>query len=896
MTSRSAASPLRPLMLALTLLVPLGVALPQAGDQAEKDLAFAQGLYAQQNYPLAGEKFVAFVKAYPNHANIGLALFRAGECLYRSNKFAEAEPYFVQLTQQHASSAEATPGLVWLGDTRFQLKKYAEAAQAYAAFVSAHPNDDLAGHAAYWQGESYCNLNQFDQAIAAYQQALARKLNDQEAAYARYALGWALLQTDQADKALPYLQQVLDKYPTSPVAAECQYLVGEAQRRKQDYAAAAAAFQKVGAKYGESPFAPLALQGLAFCQFDQKDYAGALESFKAVATKYPNSPAAAEARLRSADCLFYLKRFAEAAPLYEQAATQEKWAPEAQYWLGVTSEQLQKPDAAIAAYQKLIATQAKSPRAGDAQLRLARLQIAGGQTDAAMKSYQAAIDAATTPAAKQQAVLGLAWAKYQATPTDATLADLDKAVRADPKLPLALDLGYQAAVAHFNAGHYQPALDLLTLLANNQPQHPRLGEVLYLEGACEEKLDHATDADALYRLVLRASRNPETTGLAAAALVGLTARHGEFDQARKMIDDLGKSGATPETRAQALCALGQAQQDAKQYQPALQTYGEALKLSPEGTAAGRASLGIAWAKLELGDSAAPEAFANVARQYAKTPVAQQAAEGLLAAGEKRFDQEKYPEAQALYKQFLELFPDSDLADEARYKLAWALLKQNDREGALAQFQQVVPAASNPAVAADARYQAARLLIEKGDNQGAVTLLTPFASQYQEATTAPLALVLLGRAQTALKQYDAARATFQGVLGRYANDAAASSGAHLGMGRLYRLQKQPEAAQQALAKCLSTATGGTAAEAQTELGYVLRDQGDAKAAAEEFLKVAILYGEPAWSARAQYEAGQCYEQLKDTDAAVKCYQVITKDYAAQQPWADQAKARLTALGG
>mgnify|MGYP006866153095 CR=1 FL=1 len=30
-------------------------------------------------------------------------------------------------------------------------------------------------------------------------------------------------------------------------------------------------------------------------------------------------------------------------------------------------------------------------------------------------------------------------------------------------------------------------------------------------------------------------------------------------------------------------------------------------------------------------------------------------------------------------------------------------------------------------------------------------------------------------------------------------------------------------------------------------------------AEEFLKVAILYGDEQWSARAQYEAGQCYEQ-------------------------------------
>jgi len=881
---------------AALLVAVTALAHAQAGDQAEKDLAFAQGLYTQQNYPLAAEKFVAFAKAYPTHANMPLALFRAGECLYRNGKYAEAEPYFQRLTQQFATAAEAKPGLVWLGDVRFQLKKFPEAAQAYGAFLQQFANDDLAGHAAYWQGESYCNQQQYEPAIAAYQQALARKLSDEEGAYARYALGWAYLQVNQPDKALPSLQQVPEKFPTSPVAAECDYLIGEAQRRQKNIPAAVAAFQKVVAKYPNSPFAPLAQQGLAYLQFDQKDYGAALESFKAVAAKYANTPAGAEARLRSGDCLFYLKRFAEAAPVYEQVAgAGDKWADEALYWLGVSSELIPKPDAAIAAYQKLIATQPKSPRVSEAQMRLARLQMSAGQGEAAIKAYQAAADAATDPKVKQQALLGLAWARHQAAPTEATLAQLEQAVRQDPKLPLALEFGYQAAVVHFTAARYQPALDLLDLLATNQPEHPRKGEVLYLQAACEEKLDRSPQAEELYRRVLRESKNPETTGLASAALVGLLARQGKLDQARKMVDDLAKSGTAADTRARALVALGQAYLDAKQTTPALQCYNDALKLSPDGPAAAPAQLGLAWVKLENNDPGAAEAFAAVARRDPKSPVAQQAAEGLLAAAEKRFEQQKFPEAQALYQQFLELFPGNDLADEARYKLAWTLLKQNDNEGALAQFQQTVPAASNPAVAADARVQAARLLLAKGDSQGAATLLAPFATQYRDTTSLPQALVMLGRAQTGLKQYDAARATFQSVQTQCAQDAAAVAAAWLGLGRVYRLQRQLDPARDALNKCLATATGAVAAEAQTELALTLKDKGDTKQAAEEFLKVAILYGDPAWAARAQYEAGQCYEQLKDTDTAIKCYELIGKDYATQQPWADQAKARLAALG-
>jgi tetratricopeptide (TPR) repeat protein len=132
-----------------------------------------------------------------------------------------------------------------------------------------------------------------------------------------------------------------------------------------------------------------------------------------------------------------------------------------------------------------------------------------------------------------------------------------------------------------------------------------------------------------------------------------------------------------------------------------------------------------------------------------------------------------------------------------------------------------------------------------------------------------------------------------VIDRHADHAAVAE-AWLGLGRIQRLQKQPDKALEALAKALATAQGVVGAEAQFELAAAHRDKDDAKTAAEEFLKVAILYGDARWSARAQFEAGQCYEQLQDKDAAIKSYKVIGRDYPQQQQWVDQAAARLKAL--
>jgi TolA-binding protein len=447
-------------------------------------------------------------------------------------------------------------------------------------------------------------------------------------------------------------------------------------------------------------------------------------------------------------------------------------------------------------------------------------------------------------------------------------------------------------LAAYNAGRYQPALDLLNLLTAGNPAAAHRGDALYLAGACQEKLGNAAQAEPLYRQALE-GKDPQYAGLAGAALVNLYANQGNLEAARKMAADLQKTEASSAAKAYALNALGQALYDAQQYAEAEQTYARVLTGLPDTAAAPYALLGSAWAKLALKDPTAGDTFWSVAQQYPASPAAQKVPDGLLAVAEKLFSDGKYAEAQAAYQRLVEAFPQSELAPAAQYKLGWALLKQNQPEAALPHFVAAAPKATAPAVAADARYQAARLLLAAQPAQAAA-LLEPFRDQYQDTTVAPAALVLWGRALTDEKQYEAAAAAFQLVLARYPKDPAAAE-AGLGLARLYRLQKKMDQARATLTQTLTTATGAVGAEAQFELASVYRDQGDTKRAAEEFLKVAILYGDPAWSAQAQYQAGQCYEALGDKPSATAAYKLVGRDYAQQQPWADQCAARLKALG-
>jgi TolA-binding protein len=182
---------------------------------------------------------------------------------------------------------------------------------------------------------------------------------------------------------------------------------------------------------------------------------------------------------------------------------------------------------------------------------------------------------------------------------------------------------------------------------------------------------------------------------------------------------------------------------------------------------------------------------------------------------------------------------------------------------------------------------------KGDYQQAAALLEPFKAQYQDSDRAPAALVLLGRADLELNQVAPATEVYQLVLTRYPDNAAAAE-AQVGLARIYRQQKSYDKALDALAKALKTATGAVGAEAQYELGCTYRDRGETKRAAEELLKVAILYADERFGARAQFEAGQCYEKLGDTASALKTYKVVLRDYPKQQQVLDLAQARVTAL--
>lgn len=886
-----------PWLMTLALLVSFAGSLrAQAPTQAEQDFAFAEGLYGQENYELALQKYTAFIEAYPDHPNLPLALFRAGECAFRAGRYAEAAPWFERVTTRFPDSDEAEAAWLWLGDAQFKAGAYEQAAAAYASLLTKFPNSTHAPTAAYWRAESLYNLERYEEAIAAYQDALRRELTAHEVPYALYSIGLCYLQLDRPADAAEQFQRVVAQHADSPVAAESQYLLGRAQAAAGNEAEALRAYRAVVERHGSSRFAPWAQFGIAGVHFRAGRYEEARAGYEAVLTQYPESEVAAEARLRMADSLFHLQRWPEAAAAYEAAAQDPAgtWTPDALYWLGVTREKQGQAEQALSAYTRLVTDHADSARACDAWLRIAANKTAGGDAVGAREALAAAAQRATDPAQRQRAEAAMHWASYQADGSAEALEALEAMVRADPASELAGELAARIGRARFDAEQYEQAAEMLELLRTNHPQSPWAAEGTWLLAASHERLGNATAAETLYRELMETRADTQYAGYAAAALVSLEADRGDLDAAARDVAWLEEHGAPAEPLGFAAYRLGEALRAAGRNEEARAMYRKSLAADAEGPSAAWAQVGLGWTAMPDDLTAAAEAFETVVENFADSDAAGAALEGLLAVGQARFEAEDYAGAEATYRAIIAREPDPDVGGQARYGLAWALLRAGKPDDALTEFRAAAEAPVSPVMAADARYQAGRLLVEREQYADAAALLEPLAEAPADAERTPWALVLLGQAQLGLGQAEAAATVLTRVAESWP-DHDARPAALLALGRAYRKLGQSAQAQTALRG--ATATGGPAVamQAQYELGGALRDAGDAARAAEEYLKVAILYGDPQWSAMAQFAAGQCYEELGQTENALKSYQVIVREYPDQAQWVARAQERIDALG-
>ena len=80
--------------LLLALLLALSLPAHAQAPSAEQAFGLANGLYDQELWDQALDKYEAFLKGAPQSPNLAFALFRAGECHFSRERYDKALPYY----------------------------------------------------------------------------------------------------------------------------------------------------------------------------------------------------------------------------------------------------------------------------------------------------------------------------------------------------------------------------------------------------------------------------------------------------------------------------------------------------------------------------------------------------------------------------------------------------------------------------------------------------------------------------------------------------------------------------------------------------------------------------------------------------------------------------------
>jgi len=367
----------------------VAAAFPKAAVAA--DAAFMAGRCADAADDAAGaaedfERALALAPASDAGLRAAIERMRLDHRARRHADLLARADAFLAAHAKTAGAAERLP-FAWLykGEALLELGKPQEALDAYGQAAGG----DAAVVRAARAGRAWAlrKLEKFAEAAALFDALAAEKDAAAEHGF------WAARSWDEAGemaRAIAGYEAFLKGAAAGPLADEAAYRHAAAVGRAKGAAASEPLYAELLKARPDSAFAAAALYDLAWALQEQKKGDPAAERFDELARRFPKHALAGDARFRRGELAYEAGAFERAAADYEAAlAAGGPFADTALYKLGWARERLDKPDAALAAFRRLIREFADSALAGEARYREGRLLQVAGAWEEAVGAYAA---------------------------------------------------------------------------------------------------------------------------------------------------------------------------------------------------------------------------------------------------------------------------------------------------------------------------------------------------------------------------------------------------------------------------------------------------------------------------------------------------------------------------
>ncbi len=933
------------LIVAFAGKVPAQAPAPQASPAAAQAYASAAALQEKQLFDLAAAEWAALVANHQGDPLVPRAQYNLGVCRFHAGSYEEAIEQFALVADPTRDPQLAESALLNLGLAHFNSvgpegaaedarRALQTAVDSFDKHLVAFPQSAQNASVRYYRAEALAAMGKYADAVAGFAAVIDGAATEALAVSARLGLAGAALEINEPGQAEQQLTVLLQTEGADQVTAQAHRLRGEARLALSRFVEAAEDFSHAASRQADG--AEQSKQRQAYCLYRAERFQAAADAYDDLASTWPKSALAADARLSAAKCLIALGEYAAAADrlsaLWQESPSADN-VPAAHWLVRALIADKQRLRFAEQVVEAALATDLDD--AWRSELMQSRVDLS--DTQAAL-----AVDAGDFAAAAKQLRQLLAefprdgrtpaW-KLRLASCLAKQQEWQQVVALLTPLLPALE-GEQAGVAAFQLalaqeklGAMEASVQTLSSLLQQSPPRAVLVKALYERGRRLALLGRLESSNQDFRRILQDHADDSLAPLARWGLGANQYTSAEFGAAIATLGPVA-DGESSVLRGQARYLLANASLEESRFAEALDyTEGakapaaeiaylrgvclarlnrpldalselEACLASAEADGiAGRAWYEIAWihrAADRTGD--ADHAFLKIVQLYPKSDFAPEANYRL---GEARYASHDFAAAEG-YFQAAAQRPGNTLREEAFHLLGWARFEQGNPAAAAEAFGEqlrVVPAGD---LAADAKLMLGECCFVQGDFQAA---LGHYQSSLGDTTLRDdlHGLGYLHAGQAAAQEKDW-QTSFE-LLDRGSALADSPHADQITYERAWALHKlsRSEEAKPEFARLASESSDVLAARARFVLGELQFAEQDYQQAVRTFFQVAYGYGGVAapaefheWQSQALFEAARCLEQLRRPQPARKLYAELIERFPESEK-ASHARRRLQPSG-
>lgn len=821
--------------------------------------------------------------------------FTAAAALQNRDRYDLAAEAWAKFLKSHAGDPRADRALYYLGTCRLKNKQYGEAAAAFQQVVTNYPKSEHRQAAQVAAGKCYFLAGKHDLA----RDALSKSLEErgETAAEAAHWLARSYLKERKPDEALKIAEAAIPPSAMSEFAAplaldRADALYDQPARRRE----AAAAYFELSQKYPQDSLAPQALYMAAFASLHAGENAKALEYCEAFLAQFAGTEQAADVGYVAAESELQAGNYVGAVNRYDRLIDQYPRRNDAPTWKvrrGLALHLQQRYSEVVAAIEPLLASLPNKALLAEASYLVGSSQNELKKYEAALKTLAAGLSAEPHGRHAPDILLALALAEQRLNRLAESKAHLNRLIAQFPDSPLLDRAHFRLAENAHATGDSATAKGEYKLMIEKFPTSRLIPNALFdLAWTQLNSGDHEGAVGTLDRLLA----TYPTSEMAARARYARALAREQLKQFAAAVDDLQaflQTNPSGEEKSDARYVLALCQAGLNHPADAVETLRSILDDDRKYAGADKVLYELAWAWKSLDQTLdhadkAEETFRRLAKEHPASPLA---GEALYQVAEAEYQREQFKQAAAAYYDAMQKAGKTPLGEIAAHQLGWCHYRQHAFKKAQKAFAYQRATWPQGTLASDAAFMEAESLFKLGKYAEALPV-------YRKVTDpsgknfAPLAQLHSGQAQARLKQWAASLATLQAAAKRF-QDSDLLPELLFEQGWATQNLGQKDAALALYEEVTAKTDGEVAARARFMIGQVYLEKKDHPEAVKNFLKVAYGYGYPQWQARAQYEAGRCFEILGKKDDARKSYQEVVERFPESDK-AELAKKRVEAI--